>query len=158
MPNRILMAWFRPPCYGAVSGIRSRLQAWLTNIMPNFDKKKVAEWIRTNALPPFGAGVCATHVRKALEAGGLNTTGHPASAKDWGPTLPRNGFVALISGNAMPQLGDVVVMQSTSASKDGHIAYYDGENWISDFIQQELWPGPSFRSEKPSYKIYRPPS
>lgn len=124
--------------------------------MADFDKTKAAEFIRSHALPPYGNGVCATYVRKALEAGGLNSAGHPILAKDWGQTLCRNGFVAL-TGNGLPQLGDVVVIQSTSASDAGHIAYYDGTNWISDFIQQELWPGPSFRNEKPSYTIYRRP-
>ncbi len=85
----------------------------------------------------------------------MNTNGHPASAKDWGPTLTRKGFAALTNQNATPQLGDVIVMQGTSKSKDGHIEYYDGANWISDFIQEAMWPGPSYRAEKPSYKIYR---
>ena len=125
--------------------------------MADFDKKKAAEWIRTNALPPFGNGKCATHVRKALEAGGLNTTGHPASAKDWGSVLTRNGFVALLDANATPQLGDVIVIQGTTSSKNGHMEYYDGQNWISDFIQEQLWPGPAYRAEKPSYTIYRLP-
>ena len=127
------------------------------NIVAMFDKTAAATWIRTNALPPYGAGRCATHVRKALEAGGLNTTGHPASARDWGPILIRNAFAALSNGNATPQLGDVVVIQATTRSSDGHMAYYDGTNWISDFIQPHLWPGPSYRSENPAYKIFRLP-
>ena len=107
-------------------------------------------------MPPFGQHQCATYVREALEAGGLVTIGHPAAAKDWGPTLVRIGFRVIDPANYSAALGDVIVIQGTSMSKSGHIEIYDGKNWISDFVQQHgMWPGPSYRAEKPSYKIYR---
>ncbi len=119
------------------------------------DKQKAAVWIRENALPPFGRGKCAKHVRLALEAGGINTSGHPVDAKDWGATLTARGFREVGSKGYSPLVGDVVVIQSTSQSASGHIQIYDGSNWISDFIQTAFWPGPSFRVEKPNFKIYR---
>jgi hypothetical protein len=37
----------------------------------------------------------------------------------------------------------------------GHIAGYDGKNWISDFVQHGFWPGLAYVKEKPSYVVYR---
>ena len=54
-----------------------------------------------------------------------------------------------------PQAGDVVVIQSTSTSKDGHMAMFSGKQWISDFEQKDFWPGKDCLKEKPSYVIYR---
>lgn len=48
--------------------------------------------LRKNILPHYGKGLCATHVRKALEAGGANTAGHPFYAKAYAKLLRLNGF------------------------------------------------------------------
>lgn len=120
-----------------------------------FDKASAAKWITKNALPPFGNHKCATYVRQALEAGGLNAAAHPARAKDWGPTLVCLGFRPVSAAGYIPSVGDVIVMKGTSASVSGHIELYDGTNWVSDFVQREIWPGPSYRSEKPKYQIFR---
>lgn len=133
----------------------------------SFDKATFAKRLSDDALPPYGKGLCATYVRKALEAAGMPTGGRPASAKDYGPFLVGRGFKLIVSfalkdknklgvdSKFKPQAGDIVVIQGTSKSKDGHIAGWDGSNWTSDFIQDSLMPGPSYRSEKPSYEIYR---
>jgi hypothetical protein len=125
--------------------------------MADFDKQKAADWIVQNAVPKYGVGLCAKHVRLALEAGGLNTTGHPRDAKDWGPTLIRNGFIA--TNDPVPKLGDVAVIQPPTNPKcaAGHMEYYNGKNWTSDFIQDEFWPGQSWKKDDPDYTIYRLP-
>jgi len=51
--------------------------------------------------------------------------------------------------------GDIVVIQKTTKNENGHIAIYNGNNWVSDFKQQGFWPSSSYRSENPPYKIYR---
>ena len=107
--------------------------------MPVIDSQKFAAALKTNALPPFGQGRCARFVRLALEAAGADTTGHPVD----------DGYTV--------QLGDIAVIQSTSESVPGHIEGFDGTNWVSDFVQQAFWPGPSFRKEKPAYVVYRWP-
>ena len=125
-----------------------------------FDKDKAAKWIDDNALPPFGSGHCAKWVRQALEAGGLDTKGHPRDAKDWGPTLKGMGFDTIADKSYIPRKGDVIVIQGTSTAAAGHIEFYDGKNWVSDFIQpdaKDVYPGPSYRKEKPAYKVYRLP-
>jgi len=120
-----------------------------------FDKAKFAGWLERNALPPFGAGYCAKYVRLALQEGGCDTVGHPELAKDWGPTLLRIGFSSVQFVGYTPEIGDVIVIQASSKEKAGHIEGYDGQHWISDFVQREMWPGPRFRIEAPHYDIYR---
>jgi len=89
---------------------------------------------------------CAKYVRLAIEAGGINTTGRPISAYKYKDFLPTIGFKAIgkITGkanqtnwtknNARP--GDIAVMEH---GVHGHICMYDGKNWISDFIQNNMW-------------------
>lgn len=123
------------------------------------DKDKFAKHLRKHAVK-FSVSKCATYVRKALEAGGVKTTGHPVDAKDYGPVLLRNGYHELNSENLesyIPAKGDIAIIQpTTKGSKSGHIEGYDGKDWVSDFIQSEFWPGPAYRKEKPNYVIYRP--
>jgi hypothetical protein len=98
----------------------------------------------------------------------MATGGRPASAKDYGPYLVSRGFrvVAEFSlknkdmkgiegAQYSPACGDIAVIQSTSRNKHGHIQGFDGQNWVSDFVQEQFWPGPAYRSEKPSYVVYR---
>ena len=127
--------------------------------MAGFDKQTFAKTLRANGIvpPPFGHGQCAKLVRQALEAAGADTTGHPVNAKDWGPTLLHIGFAAVIAVSYTAELGDVVVIQPPKADavQAGHIAGFDGQNWISDFVQREMWPGPAYREEQPPHQFYR---
>lgn len=121
------------------------------------DIDKLVNKIHDIALPPFGQRKCALHVRLALEAAGASTAGHPVAAKDWGDTLVRAGFRALGEDSSHAVKGDIAVIQSTSNSASGHIQVFDGTHWVSDFVQPNgFWPGPTYRSEKPSFVIYRP--
>lgn len=129
--------------------------------MVAFDKQHFVTFLRANVSPQqFGEGRCAKFVRLALADAGLEPASHPASAKDWGPTLVSLGFAELAAGDTNYQLGDVAVIQGTSKSKDGHIQGYDSaaNQWISDFVEKrDFWPGPSFRNEQPSFVVYRRP-
>lgn len=52
--------------------------------------------------------------------------------------------------------GDVMVMQPHKGGKQaGHVAGYDGQQWVSDFAQRDFWAGPDYRKEKPKYVVYR---
>jgi hypothetical protein len=127
----------------------------------SFDTEKFATYLRTHAKPHSATkGDCAKWVRLALEAAGADTRGHPASAKDYGPTLTRNGFHAIKVED--PDIyhflkGDIAVIQPTEQGNPaGHIAGYDGRDWISDFVQWSgFWPGPAYKKENPDYVVYR---
>jgi hypothetical protein len=120
----------------------------------SFDAVKFGKWLRGNALPKYGKGICAKHVRLAMEAAGMSTAGRPGSAKDYGPFLENSGFAEVSTQGYLPRAGDIIVMSATSRSKDGHVEGYDGKKWISDFVQDDMWPGRSWISEA-KYKIYR---
>ena len=106
---------------------------------------------------------CATEIRKALEAGGFDTSGHPAAAKDYGDFLENHGFEEVDRNGYTPQKGDIGVVQPyPGGNTAGHIEMYDGDRWMSDFKQRNdidpgngIYPGGGYREYKPSYKIYR---
>ena len=119
----------------------------------SFDKAKFGKYLRDNALPPFGAGKCAAYVRQALEAGGLTTGGHPLCAKDYGPFLQTRLFRVV---TLTPEVGDIAVFQAVPRiSTAGHIEGWDGRNWISDFIQDDIYPSRAYKAANASYAIYR---
>ncbi|MBV8633681.1 MAG: CHAP domain-containing protein [Burkholderiaceae bacterium] len=123
-----------------------------------FDSDKFATYLREHARAHSQAH-CARFVRRALEAAGASTSGYSVNAKSYGPLLLRNGFRTVKVDNPdkfTPQKGDIVVMDSTKqGGQAGHIAGYDGKNWISDFIQRDFWPGAAYAKEKPEYVVYR---
>ncbi|QCD63794.1 hypothetical protein B9C57_07840 [Tenacibaculum maritimum] len=104
-------------------------------------------------------GKCAKYVRLALEDGGMETWGkakadqRPGSAKDYGPFLLHKGFKEVSAGNY--QKGDISVIESFTNNPHGHIAMWNGENWVSDFVQTDFWAGNDYRVKEPNYKIYR---
>jgi type VI secretion system secreted protein VgrG len=120
-----------------------------------FDPEKAATHAVDNALPG-STGKCARYVRYALEAGGLDTSGAPVSAKDYGAWLETRGFCAVPDLNYLATKGDVVVLQAyKGGSAHGHIAIYSGSNWVSDFVQRDLWGGPGYRKAQPAKQVYR---
>jgi RHS repeat-associated protein len=95
---------------------------------------------------------CATYVRKALEAAGVDSTGHPRFAGNYGPFLQRRGFGAVnTSEGYTAQTGDIVVFRITKVHPYGHIAGFDGHSWVSDFVQRRANP---YKSNTPS-TVYR---
>jgi hypothetical protein len=125
-----------------------------------FDTDKFAAHLKNHAKRHGEKlGDCAKWVRKALEAAGADTTGHPVPAKLYGPTLMRIGFHEITVENPETYTflrGDVVVIQPTKhGNSAGHIAGYDGTEWVSDFRQRGFWPGSEYKKEKPHYAVYR---
>lgn len=120
-----------------------------------------AAFLGTNAAPR-SRGLCARYVREALEAGGLVLADRPAMAKDYRPTLLAAGFNVVCDNPAqfangyLPAKGDIAIIQPyPGGSVAGHIAMYDGIQWISDFRQRDMWGGPGYRTNKPPTTICR---
>lgn len=99
---------------------------------------------------------CAKYVRLALEAGGIDTAGHPKHAKDYGDFLKKIGFHEVSKEGYSPQKGDIRVWQNYPGGNiSGHIHMYDGSQWVSDFFEpNNNGPGPGYRKYN-NYKIYR---
>ncbi len=119
-------------------------------------------------------GQCAGYVNKALASEGQGVkppspTVFPydsASAKDYSKALEAKGFEAVATDSCIqPQKGDVAIVQDATGHPNGHIAIFNGENWVSDYVQRNrsdgiggingLYPGSAYRQEKPDVTIYR---
>jgi hypothetical protein len=108
-------------------------------------------------------GHCAKFTRRAIEAGlGGRPMASTQHAKDYGHSLWAVGFQEYHGFDYRP--GDVVVIQgwqsSRGSNRDGHMAMFDGMQWISDFYQgykSDPYPGPGYRQHRPSFRIYRHP-
>jgi RHS repeat-associated protein len=117
-----------------------------------------------NNAEEVSTGQCAKYLRWALEAGGANTSGHPGSAKDYGPFLEGLGFSEVPTDNYSPQIGDTVVFQPyPGGNQNGHTQAWNGTQWVSDFPQPYppnapggIYPGAGYRGAESDYSIYRP--
>jgi hypothetical protein len=85
-------------------------------------------------------GRCANFCRRGLEAGGFDSRGRPTSAGDYGEFLTSRGANRIESAEYEPQAGDIVVFGKTARHPHGHIAIFDGQQWISDFKQRDVVP------------------
>jgi RHS repeat-associated protein len=121
-----------------------------------------------NLVPKKDRGACARFVRYAVEDGfnmsrdeltRLNPRS-PIPARDWGPFLEGLGFNKLSTSNYLE--GDIVVMQGYpggSSDKNGvpygHIAMYNGKQWVSYWNQNSIYANSSYRQHNPTHFIYR---
>ncbi len=99
---------------------------------------------------------CAWYTMRALQAGGCPAIILPAQWYKY--FMPLVQFEEVASEGYSPQAGDVVVFErpkSRSWKKIsgwwGHVAMYNGEQWVSDFKQKRMSP---YRQQVP-YRLYR---
>ena len=120
-----------------------------------WDVNRAIQHLRTNA-KSTSHGQCAQYTRRAVDAGGIRLI-NTLHAKDYGSSLTKAGFREVSSKRPF-QAGDVAVIQPVTGHPHGRMCMFDGSSWISDFKQMHgLYPGPVYRNEKPSDKIYRHP-
>jgi len=100
---------------------------------------------------------CAKYVRLAIQAGGINTNVHPAEAREYKPYLLRWGFKTVDKTDYAPLKGDIRVFQPyPNGNPAGHIDMYNGSHWVSDFRENNVWPGRGY-ANNPDYGIFRWP-
>jgi hypothetical protein len=127
----------------------------LENSKPVLDKSQLAHWMDAHALTR-SSHHCAMYCRLGMEAAGLSTQDRPRSgdAADYGPFLLRHGAQVLAADSYTPQVGDTVVFDKTAQHPYGHIEMYDGQRWVSDFMQHSFSPYRDAASTPP-FTIYR---
>ena len=97
--------------------------------------------------------MCAWYSMKAIRSGGCyNCYIYPAYA--YNKILPQLGFKEVSINNYSPKIGDISVLPKNSKSCFGHIAIYNGKKWISDFEQNDIFPGKSYKNVG-KYQIFR---
>lgn len=69
-----------------------------------------------------------------------------------GRTLVNAGFRQVYD---QPHAGDIAVIQNIVGHDSGHVCIYDGQQWISDFVQRSLYPGQAYRNIQPHYELFR---
>ena len=143
---------------GAITGAYVMLSNEMSHQKQNksnseFDIDAAVKYLDDNAQAK-STGACAAYVRKALEAGGIDTSTRPNYAKDYGSYLEDWGFEQVTTADYIK--GDVAVFQNyEGGSTAGHIQMYNGSKWVSDFTQSDFWAGPGYRKNQPSYQIFR---
>jgi|GEM_PF-6978444 len=116
----------------------------------SFDVNSAIDTLNNNAEPTYTQN-CATYVREALEQGGIDSSGHPGLAKDYGPFLEQKGFNSVDNSEIDdPQKGDIVVIQAKDGHPAGHIAMFNGDKWVSDTEQRDYSAG-----NYSEFKLYR---
>lgn len=98
-------------------------------------------------------GMCALYVRKAIIAGGIPLyVGGDAWSYKY--TLPILNFHQ-VGKETVLEVGDIVVFQPIGGRRFGHIAIWNGSQWVSDFKQRNLIVHSDYLNDGCEYAIYR---
>lgn len=89
-------------------------------------------------------GLCGYYVRLSIEAGGCPTFFFPRSASEYVSFLPDLGFTK-IDASQKRFKGDIVVFNAVEGHPFGHIAIWNGKQWISDFKQRGIIVNQAYR-------------
>lgn len=82
-------------------------------------------------------------------------------SKEYDTFLPKLGFNSIPLADYKPVKGDIIVIkppQNQSGHEHGHIAMYNGQKWISDFTQRDMYGGLIYRKNGTEYYLFRRPS
>jgi hypothetical protein len=121
----------------------------------------------------YGEGRCARGVLSGI-GGALNVddpgvfgSGRPY-ARDKAEVLEGIGMKSLDghqSNEFLPQKGDVAIVEPVPPGVAGHMAIWNGRQWVSDYVQpskgewkDSLYPNQHYRSLRPTIKVYRRPN
>ena len=96
---------------------------------------------------------CAKSIRLALESAGARFQSHPVAAADWGNTLTKIGYRQINPKFDAPKEGDIYIIDRTGKHVYGHIAGFNGTQWVSDFKQKSY---DVYNAKGLTYKYYRP--
>lgn len=121
-----------------------------------YDPEGAADYVAAHALPKSKT-MCAWYVMRAMQSGGGCPIGIlPAYA--YAKTLPQMGFEEVANEGTKdyePKKGDISVLPQNDRSAFGHIAIYNGKQWVSDFEQKKgIYPGTAY-SKAAKYQIFR---
>ena len=111
-------------------------QSFVKEISMSWNKDGAISYAKSHA-QPSSTGYCARYVTEAIRAGGRLKLPNTRLAKDMGRTLVN------------------AVIQNIVGHDSGHVCIYDGQQWISDFVQRTMYPGQAYRNIQPHYELFR---
>lgn len=114
----------------------------------SFDTDKATKHLTENALSR-SHNCCAWFVMRAMQSGGCPSIILPAWTYRY--YLPMIGWKEVSLDSYSPQKGDICVFPYVKHHIFGHIAMWNGEQWISDFKQKNIIVNQAYSS----YKVYR---
>lgn len=122
-----------------------------------WDLDKLAEVVTRNAQGRKATGKCALYVRKALQAAQLQSffAGGLGNANEMAKPLENMGWIAVGQNVKNVKKGDISIFMKTNTplgSQYGHIAIFNGSQWVSDFIQNSVQPN---SKDNLTYTVYR---
>ena len=122
------------------------------NYLPyHYSNDRTVDYATRNAAS-HSRTMCAGYVIRAMWHGGCPMGLVPAYA--YNKILPQMGFDEVSISHYTPRRGDISVLPANSNSSFGHIAIYDGKQWISDFKQKSIYPSGAYK-EVGTYQIFR---
>ena len=115
-----------------------------------YKEDRAATYVTTHCLSK-SYKCCAWYVMKGIIAGGEPCIIAPAWAYRY--ILPCIGFEEIDTADWHEQVGDLVVFPAVKGHKWGHIAMWNGTQWVSDFKQKNFVVSPGYNGCH--YRIYR---
>lgn len=97
---------------------------------------------------------CAGYVMRGMWHGGCPVSLVVLPAYGYAKILSQMGFREVSTKNYEPQKGDISVLPQNSKHVFGHIAVYNGEQWVSDFKQNYMLCSSAYRANG-KYQIFR---
>ena len=118
----------------------------------DWNGEEAAKYATENALKK-SVGLCAMYVRKAMIAGGISLY-QGGNAWHYKYLLPILGFKE-IDKKEEKRVGDIVVFQPIGKRRFGHIAIWNGKQWVSDFKQRSIIVHSEYTKKECEYAIFR---
>ncbi len=115
----------------------------------DYDPDKAAQYATEHACRK-SVSLCAAYVRQSIEAGGCPTFFHPKVASEYKDFLLDLGFKEIPQANKR-ETGDIVVFNAVKNHPYGHIAIWNGKQWVSDFKQRNLFVAKEYSSKDATY-------
>ena len=108
----------------------------------------------TNHAEQHSRRMCAGYVVLAMLYGGCPVDPIVLPAYAYNKILPQMGFDEVSVKGYRPMKGDISVLPRNSKHPFGHIAVYNGKQWVSDFKQNQMLPSTAYRANG-KYQIFR---